>query len=56
MSTSYIERLNLTMRMWMRRYYAADQRFLQEGRGPTRHGMWLHSVHYNFCRSHKTTA
>ena len=37
-STSCVERANLTMRMSMRRFHAPDQRLLKEGREPRARG------------------
>jgi IS1 family transposase len=52
-STSYIERQNLTMRMSMRRFTCLTNGFSKkiENHG---HAMALHFMHYNFCRIHKT--
>src|ERR1019366_5270394 len=44
-STSYAERQNLSMRMGMRRFTAADERLQQEGREPrARRGDLLHAL------------
>ena len=43
-STSYVERANLTMRMHMRRVHTADERILKEGREPHPHGGALRGV------------
>ena len=52
-STSYVERQNLTMRMWMRRFTRLTNGFRKklENHG---HAVALHYMHYNFCRVHKT--
>lgn len=52
-STSYVERQNLTMRMSMRRFTRLTNGFSKkiENRG---HAVALHFMHYNFCRVHKT--
>jgi IS1 family transposase len=52
-STSYVERQNLTMRMSMRRFTPLTNGFSKkiENHG---HAVALHFMHYNFCRVHKT--
>ena len=52
-STSYIERQNLTMRMGMRRFTRLTNGFSKkiENHG---HAIALHYMHYNFCRVHLT--
>jgi hypothetical protein len=52
-STSYVERQNLTMRMHMRRFTR-----LTNGHSKKidnhRHAVALHYMHYNFCKVHQT--
>jgi IS1 family transposase len=52
-STSYVERQNLTMRMHMRRFTRLTNGFSKklENHG---HAVALHFMYYNFCKIHKT--
>jgi IS1 family transposase len=52
-STSYVERSNLSMRMGMRRFTRLTNAFSKklENHG---HMVALYFMHYNFCRVHKT--
>jgi len=52
-STSFVERQNLTMQMSMRRFTRLTNGFSKkiENHG---HAVALHFMHYNFCRVHKT--
>lgn len=52
-STSFVERQNLTMRMQMRRFTRLTNAFSKkiDNLG---HAVALHFMHYNFCRVHQT--
>ena len=52
-STSYVERQNLTMRMSMRRFTRLTNAFSKKFMNHVHH-VALYFVHYNFCRMHKT--
>lgn len=52
-STSYVERQNLTMRMSMRRFTRLTNAFSKKIDNH-RHAVALHSMYYNFCRIHQT--
>lgn len=52
-STSYVERANLTMRMGMRRFTRLTNGFSKKVEN-LEHAVSLHFMHYNFARIHKT--
>jgi transposase-like protein len=52
-STSYIERQNLTMRMQMRRFTRLSNAFSKKIDN-MRYAVALYMVHHNFCRRHQT--
>lgn len=52
-STSYIERQNLTMRMSMRRFTRLTNAFSKKLEN-LEHAVALHYMYYNFCRIHQT--
>jgi|SRR5688572_1144925 len=52
-STSYVERQNLTMRMHMRRFTRLTNAFSKKMENHC-HAIALHFVYYNFCKVHKS--
>ena len=54
-STSYVERQNLTMRMAMRRFTRLTNAFSKKAENLA-HAVSLHYMHYNFARPHSTLA
>ncbi len=52
-STSYVERQNLSMRMGMRRFTRLTNGFSKKFENHA-HQVALYFFHYNFCRIHKT--
>jgi IS1 family transposase len=52
-STAYVERNNLTMRMSMRRFTRLTNAFSKKQQNLQR-ALALHFMHYNFCRKHQT--
>ena len=52
-STSYVERQNLTMRMSMRRFTRLTNAFSKKVQN-LGHAVALHFMYYNYCRRHQT--
>ncbi len=52
-STSHVERQNLTMRMSMRRFTRLTNAFSKKCAN-LEHAVAIHFMHYNFCRIHQT--
>ena len=52
-STSYVERSNLTMWMNMRRFTRLTNGFSKKVEN-MKHAVALNFMHYNFCRVHQT--
>jgi IS1 family transposase len=52
-STSYVERSNLTMRMSMRRFTRLTNAFSKKAENHA-HAVSLHYMFYNYCRAHTT--
>lgn len=52
-STSYVERQNLTMRMHMRRFTRLTNAFFKKVENLI-YALALHFMYYNFCKVHKT--
>jgi hypothetical protein len=52
-STSIVERKNLTIRMQMWRFTRLTNGFSKKAKNHA-HAVALHMVHYNFCRVHGT--
>lgn len=52
-STSYVERSNLTMRMQIRRFTRLTNAFSKKAENHA-HAVSLHYMYYNYCRAHTT--
>src|ERR1035437_2260670 len=52
-STSYVERANLSMRMGMRRFTRSTNAFSKKAANHP-YSVDLHMMHYNYCRPHQT--
>lgn len=52
-STSYVERSNLTLRMQQRRFTRLTNAFSKKAENHA-HAVSLFFMHYNFCRPHQT--
>jgi IS1 family transposase len=52
-STSFVERQNLTLRMQMRRFTRLTNGFSKKAENHA-HAVALHYMHYNYCRVHQT--
>lgn len=52
-STSHVERQNLTMRMGMRRFTRLTNAFSKKAENHA-YAVALHFMHYNYCRTHKS--
>src|SRR5208283_853913 len=52
-STSYVERMNLNMRMGMRRFTRLTNAFSKKVENHE-HMIAIYFMHYNFCRIHQT--
>jgi IS1 family transposase len=52
-STSYVERVNLSIRMGMRRMTRLTNGFGKKAENHA-HAFTIHTMHYNYCRPHQT--